>query len=206
MTAGYIARSAEVSEADILIGRRLRALRLEKGLSLAELSGRAGISVGALSQIERGLSSLRVKVMWPLAAALSVEPEELVSDAGEPRHDLYCVPASARKMLPVYSEGISKSLLSPPSAALTGMLVVVEPGATSGSYTHAGHEFGYIVSGQLILWIDGVHYRLGKGDSFAFRSCLDHSFSNNTQDIAEILWVNTSKPEKDHEHGTTSQA
>ena len=67
----------EVDEADIRVGRRVRALRLERNLSLADLASRAGISIGALSQVERGMSSLRVRVIWPLAAALDVEPRAL---------------------------------------------------------------------------------------------------------------------------------
>ncbi|TIU93021.1 MAG: helix-turn-helix transcriptional regulator, partial [Mesorhizobium sp.] len=41
-------------DADVRVGRRVRALRLERKLSLAELAAKAGISIGALSQIERG--------------------------------------------------------------------------------------------------------------------------------------------------------
>ena len=64
----------ESHDADMRVGRRVRALRLERNLSLAELAAKAGISIGALSQIERGMSSLRVRVIWPLAAALDIEP------------------------------------------------------------------------------------------------------------------------------------
>ena len=61
----------DTNDADILVGRRVRALRLERNLSLADLGSRAGISIGALSQIERGISSLRVRVIWPLAILFS---------------------------------------------------------------------------------------------------------------------------------------
>src|SRR5262245_16909640 len=107
--------SKDTHHADLLVGRRVRALRLERGLSLAELATRAGISIGALSQIERGMSSLRVRVIWPLAAALEVEPSALVAENDE-ASDLFCVRASARKSVPVHSEGIAKQLLSPPGA------------------------------------------------------------------------------------------
>ena len=69
----------DANDADVLVGRRVRALRLERRLSLAELAGKAGISIGALSQIERGMSSLRVRVIWPLAAALDIEPSALMA-------------------------------------------------------------------------------------------------------------------------------
>ena len=105
-------------DADIRVGRRVRALRLERNLSLAELAAKAGISIGALSQIERGMSSLRVRVIWPLAAALDIEPGALIADGGDAVNDLYCVRAGSRRSLPVRSEGIAKQLLSPPAAAL----------------------------------------------------------------------------------------
>ena len=139
-------RRRDVNEADVRVGRRVRALRLERSLSLAELAAKAGISIGALSQIERGMSSLRVRVIWPLAAALDIEPSALIADGDDAVSDLYCVRADSRRSLPVRSEGIAKQLLSPPAAALTGMLVTVEPGGgTAEAYAHAGHEFGFVL-------------------------------------------------------------
>lgn len=185
----------DISEADVLVGRRVRALRLERNLSLNDLAGKAGISIGALSQIERGLSSLRVKVIWPLAAALGVEPGTLIGDGSEAASDLYCVRAHQRRALPVHTEGIAKLLLSPPGATLTGMIVTVEPGGgTAEAYAHAGHEFGYVMSGEVNLSVDGTTYSLKQGDSFAFKSTLMHSFTNNGRTRSEILWVNTTKP------------
>ncbi|RVA29215.1 XRE family transcriptional regulator, partial [Mesorhizobium sp. M7D.F.Ca.US.004.03.1.1] len=72
-------------DADIRVGRRVRALRLERNLSLADLAAKAGVSIGALSQIERGMSSLRVKVIWPLAAALDIGPSALIADGSMSR-------------------------------------------------------------------------------------------------------------------------
>ena len=187
--------ASDISEADIMVGRRIRALRLESGLSLAELATRTGISIGALSQIERGMSSLRVKVIWPLAAALNVEPSMLISEGNEAASDIYCVRATNRRDLPVHSEGIRKQLLSPPGAALTGMTVEVESGGgTAEAYAHSGHEFGFVMSGTVELTVDATKYLLRQGDSFAFKSTLLHSFRNSGAEKCVILWVNTVKP------------
>jgi len=185
----------ESHDADIRVGRRVRALRLERNLSLAELAAKAGISIGALSQIERGMSSLRVRVIWPLAAALDIEPGALIADGGDTVNDLYCVRAGSRRSLPVRSEGIAKQLLSPPGAALTGLLVTVEPGGgTAEAYAHAGHEFGLVMSGEVELTIDDAKYVLKAGDSFAFKSTLVHAFRNSGTERCQIVWVNTTKP------------
>jgi transcriptional regulator with XRE-family HTH domain len=189
-------RSRTTGEAppDVRVGRRVRALRLERGLSLAELALRTGISIGALSQIERGVSSLRVRVIWPLAAALDVEPSALVADSDDSGNDLYCVRGNRRRALPVGSEGIAKQLLSPPGAALTGLMVTVEPGSGTEAYAHPGHEFGCVVAGEIELTIDAASYTLRAGDSFAFKSTLPHSFRNSGAERCAILWVNTTRP------------
>ena len=184
----------EADEADVRVGRRVRALRLEKNLSLADLASRAGISIGALSQIERGMSSLRVRVIWPLAAALDVEPSALIAEGNEPVNDLYCVRATSRRPLPVHSEGITKDLLSPPGASLTGMVVTVEPGGGTDAYAHSGHEFGIVTTGEAELVVDSTRYLLKTGDSFAFKSTLLHSFRNPGTERCTIVWVNTTKP------------
>jgi transcriptional regulator with XRE-family HTH domain len=190
-----VQNAADANDADIRVGRRVRALRLERNLSLADLAARAGISIGQLSQIERGMSSLRVRVIWPLAAALDIEPSALIADDSQAASDLYCVRANARRALPVRSEGIAKALLSPPAAALTGMLVTVEPGGgTAESYAHAGHEFGLVLSGEVELTVDAAKYLLKAGDSFAFRSTLLHAFRNAGNERCQIVWVNTTKP------------
>jgi len=183
------------ANADVRVGRRLRALRLERKLSLADLAAKTGISIGALSQIERGLSSLRVRVIWPLAAALDVEPSALIADQGDdPGNDLYCVRGNRRKSIPVRSEGIAKELLSPPAAALTGLMVTVEPGGGTDAYNHPGHEFGLVLAGEIELSIDAATYSLRQGDSFAFKSTLAHAFRNVGKERCVILWVNTTKP------------
>jgi transcriptional regulator with XRE-family HTH domain len=186
--------TAQAREADLRLGRRIRALRLDRKISLAELAQRASVSVGALSQIERGLSSLKVRVLWPLAAALEVTPHSLLSDGEASASDLYCVRAAARRTVPVHSEGIRKELLSPPAATLTGLLVEVEPGGGSaGSYAHPGHEFGLVLEGAIDLTIETLVYRLQAGDSFAFKSTLAHAFHNGGSTRCRILWVNTAK-------------
>jgi transcriptional regulator with XRE-family HTH domain len=184
----------DANDADVLVGRRVRALRLERKLSLAELAAKAGISIGALSQIERGMSSLRVRVIWPLAAALDIEPSALIADGGDVVNDLYCVRATSRRSLPVHSEGIAKQLLSPPAAVLTGLLVTVEPGGGTEAYAHVGHEFGIVLAGAVELTVDAAKYALKTGDSFAFKSTLAHAFRNSAGERCQILWVNTTKP------------
>jgi transcriptional regulator with XRE-family HTH domain len=56
----------------------LRRLRHAKGLSQDDLAYEAGVSRSYLSRIEKGVFFASLKVLGKLAAALEVEPAELL--------------------------------------------------------------------------------------------------------------------------------
>src|ERR1022692_1821297 len=67
-----------ISDDGVTIGERLRALRLWRHMTLAEVAGLAGISAAYLSMAERGLRSVdRRSMISDLAAALRVSETEL---------------------------------------------------------------------------------------------------------------------------------
>ncbi|MFI7605886.1 helix-turn-helix domain-containing protein [Micromonospora sp. NPDC049366] len=53
-----------------LVGARMRQFRTERGLTLRGLAARAGLSIGFLSQVERGVSSIGLTALNSVAAAL----------------------------------------------------------------------------------------------------------------------------------------
>ena len=78
------------------------------------------------------------------------------------------------------------------SRVLEPLLVTVEPSDTiEEAYAHAGEEFAYILSGELLFVVDGVDHRLGPGDSIHFESTVPHSIHNDTDAPVEALWVLT---------------
>ena len=66
------------------VGAALAALRERQGLSLDELSRRAGVSKSMLSQIERAQANPTVAVVWRLAQALGVPLADLLQSADAP--------------------------------------------------------------------------------------------------------------------------
>ncbi|MCB2102679.1 MAG: helix-turn-helix transcriptional regulator, partial [Rhodobacterales bacterium] len=65
------------------VGRRLRALRKAKGLTLARTAPRVGCSIGHLSQIERGLSDPALALLTRLARVLGVPLSWFFSDVAD---------------------------------------------------------------------------------------------------------------------------
>ncbi len=67
----------EEDELHKAIGRNIRSLRKERGLTLKQMSRRTQLSVSLLSQIERAESSASVSSLFKIAAALDVRIMEL---------------------------------------------------------------------------------------------------------------------------------
>ena len=81
---------AEHTAADELlaaIGPRLKALRSERGLTLAEVARHTGISVSTLSRLETGRRRPTLELLLPLARVHQVPLDELVDapKTGDPR-------------------------------------------------------------------------------------------------------------------------
>ena len=62
-----------------VVGKTIRALRKEKGLSQDVLSGLAGIARTHLTMIENGSKQANFETLWRLAMALGLRPSELVA-------------------------------------------------------------------------------------------------------------------------------
>lgn len=180
---------------DPVLGQRLRGMRQRREWTLQELSSRSGLSVGMLSQIERGVSSPSIRSLQKLAEIFAVPPGWFFSDSSAAASGPAWVQRRAqRRLLDLSSKGITKELLSPEGdGKIELILITVEAGGSSGDapYDHAGEDAGTVLEGVLELEVDGVASRLGSGDSFRFPSTLPHRFSNAGPLRCVVLWAVT---------------
>jgi transcriptional regulator with XRE-family HTH domain len=178
------------------IGATIRALRQERGLSLRDLSRLTGFSISFLSLVERGRSSLALTSLHKVATALGTSVASFFPAVGRAREATAPHVARASGGASQLSTGSQRTyrILSGRgfSRVLEPLLVTVEPSDTiEEAYAHAGEEFAYILSGELLFVIDGVDNRLGPGDSIHFDSTVPHSIHNDTDAPVEALWVLT---------------
>lgn len=186
---------------DLEVGQRIRRLRHERALSLEGVAARTGLSVGFLSQIERGLSSPSLRVLATLADVLGVGIAALfgTKSDGDARADGIITRVPERAELKLWRTGISKQLLSPPGSdgRLNLFVVHMEPGGNTGDelYTHDGEEAGLVLEGEMTLTVDSESWTLKAGDSFRFASRRPHRFGNpSTKGKTVVLWVNCIAP------------
>ena len=182
---------------DVAVGQRIRDLRRTRAMSLEAVAARTELSIGFLSQIERGLSSPSLRVLATLADVLGVGIAGLFgakeNDAAAP--NAIVTRERQRAELNLWRTGISKQLLSPAGSEgrLNLFLVHMEPGGSTGDelYTHDGEEAGLVIEGEMKLTVDAESWTLKLGDSFRFASRRPHRFSNPSSDSkAVVLWVN----------------
>lgn len=172
------------------VGRKVRMLRQERGLSMRSLAALCDLSPNTISLIERGLSSPSVSTLHQLATALKVpitaffeqppEPAEVIlSRAGE-RHRI----ASSDALLESLGAGLEAQSMEP-------FVVHLPPGAGSGrvGISHGGHELVYCVEGDLEYQVAGQPYRLSPGDALLFAGRKTHRWRNPGTNPATFLLV-----------------
>lgn len=72
---------AGAPELSIVVGLHVRRFRKELGLSLRGLAARSGLSIGFLSQLERGLTSISLTTLRDLAVTLERDITEFFDEA-----------------------------------------------------------------------------------------------------------------------------
>jgi len=182
---------------DVAVGQRIRDLRRTRAMSLEAVAARTDLSIGFLSQIERGLSSPSLRVLATLADVLGVGIAGLfgAKEDAAAAPDAIVTRERQRAELNLWRTGISKQLLSPAGSEgrLSLFLVHMEPGGSTGDelYTHDGEEAGLVIEGEMKLTVGAKSWTLKHGDSFRFASRRPHRFSNPSGDSkAVVLWVN----------------
>jgi len=185
-----------VETADLWLGVQVQDLRKTNGLSLQQLAERSGLSIGLLSQIERGLTSPSIRSLRQISEALGVTPASFFHEETPPPPEELgkVVRRNKGRQLRLPSNGVAKWLLTPDlSGNLEMLFVEIQPGGKSGTefYTHKGEECGYVICGAMRLWVGDQLFILHEGDSFRFRSTIPHRFENGADVVTHVLWVIT---------------
>ena len=187
---GQKATSSKAAAAADPLGTRLRDRRQLLGMTLKDVADQAGLSVGFISQIERGIT---VPSLSSLVAVCQVLKSEVGDFLTQPRGDN---PVTRHDERHAYALGANAVTYERLSAAFPGnvlrSIIVHEPsGHRMEPMTHAGEEMFYVLDGAVTVEVDGKRTVLEAGDSVHFPSTLMHSAWNHTPTPATLLWVGT---------------
>lgn len=176
------------------VGATVRMLRRQRNLTLEALASRAGISVGLISQLERGNGNPAFSTLSQLAHALDVYIGRLfhVADNGSP-----VVRAGERRSLdvgrPARLDAVHELLTPGRSGVLEALWITAPPGYDSSDspMSHPGEEFGVVISGTHQVFLDGTCYVLEPGDSITFEGSVPHWYRNAGDEAVTAVWVVT---------------
>lgn len=175
------------------VGATLQALRQAQGLSLDELSRRAGVSKSMLSQIERNQANPTVAVVWRLANALRVELSELLGGERPAAPPIEVVASHATPALSSPDGLCRLRILSPIDLAgnFEWYELTVQPG---GALESAAHEPGSrehlsVLAGELEVTAGGSRQLVKSGETARYAVDGAHAIRNLSKMAATALLV-----------------
>ncbi|MBS5037943.1 MAG: helix-turn-helix domain-containing protein [Fusobacterium sp.] len=176
------------------IGERIKKKRNEKGFSLRELAGKVDLSASFLSQIEQGKASPSIENLKKIANYLEVKVSYLIEEEDEALGSFH-IKKEDRKYVESIDSKTSIALLTSSKIEknMEPIMYEIKPGGESGRgfFNHNGEEFIYIVEGTLDIYIEDQLTTLNEGDSFYFKSSLNHRFKNNGKKLTKAIWIVT---------------
>lgn len=172
------------------IGALIRARRRQLHMTLQALGEAAGLSVGFLSQVERDQATPSLGALAGIARGLGVDIDYFIAT---PSIENGVTRAASRLTfsLPGSSMMYERLHAEFPGRGLSSFIMVVPPGHHSEMVHHEGDELLYVLDGEIMQTVDGETIRLSAGDSLHFRGSSDHSWANESDRPARILWTGT---------------
>lgn len=176
------------------IGSKLKALRTQKELTLKELSQKTSLSIGFLSQIERGVTSVAISSLDTIAKALDSDLSYFFTLPKQKERKI--LRSFEQEVFTIKnSQFIDYHLtLNPEKMEMLPRLQVILPQSESDSndpYSHEGEEFVYVLEGILTVHLDNERYEIYPGDTMHYDSKLAHNWTNLTNKTVKVLVVNT---------------
>lgn len=172
------------------VGPLIRARRRQLHLTLEELAGAAGISVGYVSQVERDLATPSLGTLAQIARSLDVGVDYFIAtpDVGNALSR-----AGERQSFSVSGSSIVYERIGTDFAGnvLSSFLLSIPPGYRSETVSHEGEEIIYLLEGELTVCVEPDEMVLRTGDGFHFRGNRPHSWRNATDRPARLLWTGT---------------
>ena len=172
------------------IGRRIKEMRQQVGLTQQELADRTELTKGFISQLERGLVSPSVITLFDLIECLGSTPGEFFQETKEPQ-----IVFKEEDYFEKFDEGGNSIQWVVPTAQgnqMEPLLVVLQPHQKlEEDSPHSGEEFGHVISGRVLIHLGEKKYEAKAGDSFYYEADRIHWVENPGSRPARFIWVST---------------
>ena len=175
------------------IAERLKGLREVMELDINDIATTCGLTPEQYIELESGTADIPVSILHRISHAYSVELTTLMF-GDEPKMSSYFVTRKGKgvsvERTKAYkyqslAAGFSKRNADP-------FMVTVHPKPDDepiSQNSHAGQEYNYVVSGRLLIQINGKDIMLEEGDSIYFDSALTHGMKALDDRVVKFLAI-----------------
>lgn len=164
------------------MGPRLRALRRDRGITLADLAATTGVSESTLSRLESGQRRATLELLLPLARTYDVPLDDLVGAprTGDPRIHLKPIERFGMIFVPLSRR--------PGGVHAFKMIIPARPAPLEPTLqTHEGFEWLYVLNGRLRLVLGERDLTLPPGEAAEFDTSMPHWLGSADGGVVELL-------------------
>lgn len=174
-----------------IIARNLNELRMERNLTLGQLSKIAGISKAMLSDIEKGDSNPTINTIWKIANGLNVPYTRLLENIEKETTVI-------RKSEPTVQTGETEHyriycyFTNTPVRNFELFYVELDAHSSNATIGHSekAQEYIYVMQGQLVLHTELGNHTLNSGDALVFDSSIQHTYINEQDTLLTFMSIN----------------
>jgi transcriptional regulator with XRE-family HTH domain len=169
------------------IGERIKALRIERGMTLAELGEIAKLSTSYISQIEREKTTPSLPTLMEIAKALEVAPRCFFESETE---GVYIIRSDykSNEECVVFPVNINKMTPDSRSSKLEVSKLVLQANSTFDLLDqYYGEEFNFVLSGKVRLNVGDEEYNLEAGDSIHYDAYQPRYWCNNNDEKSVVI-------------------
>ena len=171
------------------IGVKLKRLRLQCGLTQEELADRCELTKGYISQLENNLTSPSIATLMDILAVLGSDLKSFFNEEVDEQ-----IVFQEQDFFEKEDDGELITWLVPNSLKneMEPILLTLQSGvSTTEDMPHEGEEFGYVLSGKIILHLGKNSYTVKAKESFYFVSDKLHYIENASNIPAKIIWISS---------------
>ncbi len=171
------------------VAGRLKRVRTQRRLTLAEVAAATGISKSTMSRLETGQRKPTLELLLSLSQVYRVPLDDLVAapEQGDPRLHLKAGQVKGRMVIP-----LTRELDGTQAWKIVIPVDKVDPVLRA----HEGHEWIYVLSGRMRIVLGDEDWVLAPGEIAEFGTQVPHWFGSMGDRPAEILSIFTRPGER----------
>ncbi len=185
MESGHLNETTGTTYSPTEIGTRIKMFRTSAGLTQAQVADRTELSIGFVSQVENGLTSVSLSSLYRISDALGVTAPTVLSDNAGP--DISVVRAGEGRW---YELITGEGPLARDTTRAANQHVETRENIIPGDWvcddpwSHAGIELLYVLSGTMTVELVGIRKEeLRPGDTMLFPAHIPHKWGTTGDDV-----------------------